>query len=271
MSKVQSQSPVGPTSNVQRPKSFRTNRDFGLWTLDFGLVLMLILVFAANSLAQDTKCILKLSDLPESPDLFGFRAGMTTEQVKARVPPIVFGRANEFGVARTSISPDFDPRFDKASFAGIRTVSLDFLDNRLTSIWFGHDGTFKWQSVPDYVKGVSQSLRLPNAWTSWKTRGQRLVCADFEMTVIMVGEGPSFHITDLSAEQMIATRREEKEELESSGGEAASDEILADRQGKVYYIGGCQPAKEIKEKDRVVFKTVEEAVQAGYKLAKSCQ
>ena len=231
----------------------------------------MIFTFAANATAQETKCVLKLSELPESPELFGFRAGMTTEQVKARVPPIVFGRANEFGVARTSISPDFDPRFDKASFAGIRTVSLDFLDNRLTSIWFGHDGTFKWQTVPDYVKGISQSLRLPNAWTSWKTRGQRLVCADFEMTLTMVGEGPSFHITDLSAEQVIATRREEKEALDSAGGEMATEEILADRQGKVYYTEGCQPEKEIKENDRVVFKTIEEAVQAGFKLAKGCQ
>jgi len=196
---------------------------------------------------------------------------MTTEQVKSRVPQIVFGRTNEFGVAQTSISPDFDPRFDKASFAGIRTVSLDFLDNRLTSIWFGHDSTFKWQNVPDYVKGISQALRLPSAWAAWKVRGQRLVCTDFETTVTMVGEGPSFRIHDLSAEQLIAARRAEKEELESAGSEDAPIEIIADKQGKIYYPEDCQPAADIKEPNRVVFKTVEEAEKAGYKLAKGCQ
>ncbi|MBC8028551.1 MAG: hypothetical protein H7Z16_00410 [Pyrinomonadaceae bacterium] len=243
-------------------------KHFGLWTLNFGLVL--ILLSAASVFAQDNKCALKLSALPQSADLFGFRPGMTPDQVKVRVPQIVFGRMNEFGVAQTSISPDFDPRFDKASFAGIRTVSLDFLDNRLTSIWLGHDGTFKWQTVADYVKGISQSLRLPNAWTSWKTRGQRLVCADFEMTVTMVGEGPSFRIIDSSAEQVVAARRQAKEELESAGEEAA-DEIVADKDGKVYYAEGCQPVKEIKETNRVVFKSVEDAEKAGYKLAKECQ
>jgi len=214
---------------------------------------------------------MKLSELPESSELFGFRAGMTTEQAKARVPQIVFGRTNEFGVVQTSISPDFDPRFDKASFAGIRTVSLDFLDGRLTSIWFGFDGTFKWQTVPDYVKGISQALRLPNGWAPWKTRGQRLVCADFEMTVTMVGEGPSFHMIDSNAERLIAARREAKEELESAAAEAPLDEIIADRQAKVYYTESCQPAKEISETNRVVFKTVEDAEKAGYKPAKGCQ
>ena len=238
--------------------------------MDLGLLLILICAGQAN--AQSNNCTLKLSELPESSELFGFRAGMTTEQVKTRVPPIAFGRTNDFGVVQTSISPDFDPRFDKASFAGIRTVSLDFLDNRLTSIWFGYDGTFKWQTVPDFVKGISQALRLPNTWAPWRTRGQRLVCADFEMTVTMVGEGPSFHLTDTNAEQLIAARREAKEEeAESSVPETSPVEILADRQGKVYYTEGCQPAKDISDANRVVFKTVEEAEKAGYKLAKGCQ
>ncbi len=235
------------------------------------LVSLLILVCSGRAFTQDNKCQLKLSELSESAELFGFRLGMTTEQVKARVPQIVFGRTNEFGVAQTSISPDFDPRFDKASFAGVRTVSFDFLDNRLTSIWFGYDGTFKWQSVPDYVKGISQALRLPGTWIPWKVRGQRLVCTDFETTVTMVGEGPSFRIHDLSAEQLIAARRAEKEELESAGTEDAPIEIIADKQGKIYYPEDCQPAAGIKETNLVVFKTVEEAQKAGYKLAKACQ
>lgn len=235
------------------------------------LAFLLLFICSGSVFPQDNKCPQKLTELPESSEFFGFRLGMTTEQVKARVPQIVFGRTNEFGVAQTSISPDFDPRFDKASFAGVRTVSLDFLDNRLTSIWFGYDGTFKWQSVPDYVKGISHALRLPSTWIPWKTRGQRLVCTDFELTVTMVGEGPSFRIYDLSAEQLIAKRREEKEELEAAADENAPVEIIADKQDKIYYPEDCQPAAEIKETNRVVFKTVEEAEKAGYKPAKACQ
>ena len=266
MSKVQS-----PDQDFKPPLEAGPagRKDFGLWTLSFAL--LLILVCAGQVPAQGTTCSLKLSELPDSTELFGFRMGMTTDQVKARVPQISFGRTNEFGIAQTSISPDFDQRFDKATFAGIRTVSFDFLDNRLTSIWFGYDSTFKWQTVPDFIKGISQSLRLPNAWTTWKIRGERLVCADFQMTITIVGEGPSFRIIDSSAEQTIAARREAKEELESSSEETASDEIIADKQAKVFYSDGCQPALSINETNRIVFKSVEEAEKAGYKLARRCQ
>ena len=89
---------------------------------------------AVSVFAQDNKCSLKLSELPDAPALFGFRMGMSTAQLKLRVPQVVFGRDNDFGVSKTSISPDFDPQIDKASLAGVRTISFDFLDGRLTSL-----------------------------------------------------------------------------------------------------------------------------------------
>ena len=193
-----------------------------------------------------------------------------TEQAKARVPQLDLGRADPFGVSKTSINPDFDPRIDKASLNGVRTVSLDFLEGRLTSLWFGYDGTFKWTTVPDFVKGISNSLQLPDAWRPWKIRGQQLSCADFEMTVIIVAEGPSFRINDQAAEETIAARRAAKEEQDSAAEEAAT-EIIADKKTSIYYLDGCLPAQEIKEADRVAFTSREEAEKAGYKLAKGCQ
>jgi hypothetical protein len=233
-------------------------------------VVLLILLSALTGFADDNKCSLKLADLPVAPELAGFRMGMTTEQVKIRVPQVALGRANEFEVSKTSINPDFDPRIDKPSFAGVRTVSLDFLDGRITSLWLGYDGSFKWQTVDDFVKGISQSLRLPDAWTLWRTRGRQIRCADFHMTVSVVAEGPSFRIVDDDAEQTIAARREAKE-AEATASEEASEEIIADKKVKLYYRQGCDPEKEIKESDRVVFKTKDEAEQAGYKAAKQCE
>ena len=230
----------------------------------------LILCCAIGCFAQEKKCTLKLADLPASPELSGFQLGMTTEQAKARVPQVNLGRVDPFGVSKTSINPDFDPRIDKASLNGVRTVSLDFLDGRLTSLWFGYDSTFKWTTVPDFVSGISQSLHLPDAWKPWKIRGQQLSCADFGMTVIIVAEGPSFHISDETAEETIAARRAAKEEQDSAAEEAAT-EIIADKKTSIYYLDGCLPAQEIKEADRVAFTSKEEAEKAGYKLAKSCQ
>jgi hypothetical protein len=252
---------------MRNGKSFRrSNVDSNRLLLPVALILLL----AANTFAQQNKCTLKLADLPAAPELFGFRLGMTTEQAKVRVPQIAFGRVDDFGVTKTSINPDFDPKIDKASLEGVRTVSLDFLDGRLTSLWFGFDSTFKWTTVPDFITGISQSLHLPDAWKSWKIRGQQLNCADFQMTVIMVAGGPSFHITDDTAEQTIASRREAKEERDSAAEETAA-EIVADKKGKLYYLDGCLPAHEIKLEDRVTFKSKDEAEKAGFKLARGCQ
>ena len=91
------------------------------------------------------------------------------------------------------------------------------------------------------------------------------------MTVIVVSEGPSFHIIDETAEQTIAARREAKEEADAVAEEAASAEIVADKKDKLYYLESCPPPREIKAADRVVFKSQEEAEKAGYKLAKACE
>ena len=179
----------------------------------------MLVLCAASVAAQENKCVVKLADLPAAPELFGFRLGMTTEQAKARVPQIKFGRVNAFGVSKTSINPDFDPAIDKLSLNGVRTVSLDFLDGQLTSLWFGYDSTFKWSNAPDFVAGISESLHLPDAWQPWKIRGQQLRCANFQLTVTMLGEGASFHIIDQTAEQTITARRQAKEEEDSAAAE----------------------------------------------------
>jgi hypothetical protein len=233
-----------------------------------------VLVCAATvcAQAQEAQCVLKLSELPASAELLGFRLGMTTDEVKKRVPQVVFGRVDDFAVSKTTINPDFDPRIDKASFPGVRTISLDFLDGRLTSLWFGYDPTFKWRTVDQYVKGISQALRLPPTWTNWRIRGQRLRCADFELTVSMLGEGPSFRILDLNAEETIAARRQAKEEEATALEQQEDAAVLGNKKEKVFYLPACAPAEDsLKEPERVVFKSREEAEKAGYKLAAECE
>jgi hypothetical protein len=230
---------------------------------------LLVLLTACTTLAQNNQCSLKLSDLPAAPELFGFRLGMTTDEVKARVPQVKFGRADEFEVLKTSINPHYDSSIDQASYAGVRTISLDFLDGRLTSLWLGYDDTFKWQTADEFVAGISQSLHLPNAWTPWRTRGQRLHCADFEMTLMILGIGPSFRILDDAAQQTLTTRRKAKEALDSAEVESTTTEVIADRQQRTYYPDGCQPG-DIKPTNRVVFSSKEEAEKSGYKAAKIC-
>ncbi len=85
--------------------------------------------------------------------------------------------------------------FDKTAFGGVRSVSLDVLDGRVFSIWIGYDKTFKWQTIDEYVNGITTSLKLSNSWRS-KFRTRLLDCADFTVAVIPDGERPSIKLID---------------------------------------------------------------------------
>ena len=237
-------------------------------------ILFLLFLLVPNAPA---KCTRKVSELPAAPELLGFRLGMTKLQIKALVPQTVFGHTDPFGVSKTTINPYFDPTIDKTKFPGVRSISLDLLDDRLTSLWIGFDETFKAHTVEEFVKLISQSLQVPEKWSSVR-RGQQLQCADFQLTVTTVAGSPSFRLLDTSAEDLVAQRRQAKEEqdsmAEAAGGateETEVEEIIADKQSKSYFPNGCQPAKQIAENNRITFKTAADAEKAGFKLAKNCQ
>lgn len=252
------------------------NHHFDSVFAEAGIVVVVIiacLFFSYSVSAQDVQCRLKLSDLPQATELKGFRLGMTMDEVKARAPQVRFGKTTDVGVSKTSFSPDYEPRLDKSTFQDVRTVSLDFLDGKLNSLWIGYDNTFRWQTVDAFVKGISQSLGLPNAWVAWNVRGQQMKCTDFQITVSLVGGSPSFRILDQTAEETIAARRSAKEEEASASEEniQESEPIFGDRTEKIYYPAGCSPSKEIEETNLVTFKTAADAVKAGFKPAKNCQ
>lgn len=198
---------------------------------------------------------------------------MTKEQVKLKIPQVQFGPVDDFGVSKTTINPFFDPRINTSSFQGVRSISLDFLDGRLTSLWIGYESGFKASTVDEFVTGVSQSLHLPGAWSSWRSRGKQMQCADFQLTVTMVAGGPSFRIVDTQAEEVVVARREAKEEQDSSAAESTEQaaEIIGDKKNRIYYGPGCHPATDIPKGDKLVFKSIEEATKAGLKPAKNCQ
>ena len=234
----------------------------------------LVLLTGITAAAQCTK---KIAEIPAAPELLGFHLGMTKDQIKARVPQTKFGHTDDFGVSKTTINPYFDPTIDKAKFEGVRSISLDILDERLTSLWIGYDEDYKAKNVEEFVKLISQSLQLPaTGWSSWRSRGQQMRCADFELIVQMVARGPSLRVLDLAADETVAQRRQAKEEQDSTAAAAAAEateappEIIGDKKAKTYYVGTCHPEKEIVEANKVIFKTTDEAEKAGFKLAKNC-
>lgn len=227
------------------------------------LCLILASLCTAKTLpAQTLPCTTKIDQLPNAAELRGFHLGMTYEQVKTRVPQIQFGPADQFGVAKTSINPGFDRNFDQASFADVRTISLDFLDGRLVNLWIGYENTFKWQALDEFVNGISKALNLPAAW-SVKRGGRQLTCDGFSLSASLIAGSPGIRITDEPAQETIATRREE-------AAAAAEALVVGDVRSKTYYPSDCDGRDAIPAPSRITFKDKDEAEKAGYKLAKDC-
>ena len=229
-------------------------------------LLLLALCTVTTASAQPSSCSAKIDQLTDAPELRGVHLGMTYDQVKARVPPIQFGRADQFGVAKTSINPSFGPQFDKASFADVRTISLDFVDGKLVTLWIGYESTFKWQKLDEFVAGMSKSLNLPAAWPP-KRGGQELTCDGFSVLASVIAGSPGMRITDEAAQETIANRRE----AAAAAAEAAAVSVIGDQRTKFYYLSDCSEREKVPEASRFTFKDKDEAEKAGYKLAKDCQ
>ena len=92
-----------------------------------------------------------------------------------------------------------------------------------------------------------------------------------------VAGGPSFRLVNTAADDLVAQRRQAKEEQDSLAEASASTEsneeaaeIVADKKSKTYYPSGCVPEKQISETNKISFKTAAEAEKAGFKAAKNC-
>ncbi|MDX6696267.1 MAG: hypothetical protein QOF02_3870 [Blastocatellia bacterium] len=175
------------------------------------LICLLTPVCCLTAAAQETKCALKISQLVAAPELHGFRLGMTLAEFKARVPKLAIRPADEFGATAINIYPEHEENIDKASFEGVRTISLDFLDGRVVMLWVGYAPGFKWKTPDEFLSGMTRALALPAAWTT-RPRGQQLACDDFQILISSIGGNPSIRFVDEAAHRTLEERKAAKEE-----------------------------------------------------------
>jgi hypothetical protein len=226
-------------------------------------LILVALCWCATAKAQQVTCSLKSDQLKEAPELFGFHLGMSLDEVKARSSLIKFGRPDEFGVIKTTINPHYEPRFDKTLFADVRTISFDFLDGKLVTLWIGYEETFKWPELETFVANISKSLDVPAKWLP-KRNGQQLACDGFSLFASIIARGPSIRVMDEMAQEIIAVRREEAAKAEET-------RVIGDNRTLNYYPASCAAKDEVPVASRTVFKNKDDAESAGYKLAKACQ
>jgi hypothetical protein len=179
------------------------------------LICALFCCCAWTAAAQETKCALKAAQLAQVPELYGFRLGMTLEQFKARVPQLAVRSADEFGATAVNIYPEHEDKIDKASFAGVRTISLEFLDGRVVMLWVGYAPDFKWNNLDEFTSNITRSLALPDAWQT-KLRGRQISCDDFQVNISSIGGNPSIRFVDEAAHRTLEERKAAKEEKEES-------------------------------------------------------
>lgn len=175
-----------------------------LKNLHFALVL--IIVSAAAISAQAPRCTVKHSDLPAIEELRGFRLGMTIDQVVSRLPKSAIKPADHFGFTSVNIFPDYAPGIDKSTYNGVRTVSIELVDGRVSSLWIGYDKSFKWQTLDEFTVGMTAALKLPNGWRP-RFRNRTMDCADFSLAVIPVGGSPSIKFVDEAARELLDKRK----------------------------------------------------------------
>jgi len=224
------------------------------------LVAMFCTCVVAN--AQSTSCPLQPGQLANAPELFGVRLGMTPPEVKTLLPLVQFGRPDPFGVMKTSFNPHFDPRVDQTAFPDVRTISLDFLDGKLVTLWIGYEATFKWPTVDPFVTNFSKSLGVAADWPV-KRNGRELKCDGFSLFASMIGGGPSIRITDDTAQDLITARVE-------AALDAEEKEVIGDIRTRSYYTADCAARDQVPQASRAVFKNKDEAEKAGYTLSKDC-
>ena len=97
---------------------------------------------------------------------------------------------------------------------------------------------------------------------------------NYDMLVIVVVVLVSFSSFGLGRLSVLS---DEKDILETSKenlvftGEGVKDGYVASKKGTTYHLPWCSGAQRISEKNKVWFKTKEEAEKAGYNSAKNCK
>lgn len=237
-------------------------------TKTLGLVFV-ILLGAAIASGQQSTCDLKLNQLTQPTELFGFHHGMTFEEVKTRVPQVRFPRPDQAGVIKTTVNPGYSPGFDKTGFEGVRSVSMDFLDGKLTTLWIAYDESFKWQTLEEFIPGISKALNLPAKWSK-KGLGYELNCDGFSAFASMIGGSPALRIADETAQEIISTRRAEAAAAAEAAQAAAEAVVTGDTRTKLYYPNDCEELEKVPEINRMTFTDKDAAEKAGYRRAREC-
>ena len=210
----------------------------------FSLLSLLLCLPAFGQKAPEQKptCTLGIN---EAPELRGFRMGMTQAAALARFPGVTAGKPDKFGLSRLRLSiidssallklsakskgvepdltvgPDEGGAFvlDSAHFSalkGVRTLTMRFIDGRLSYLEVTYDDSIKWDSIEQFVETVATNLKLPHDWkTPAESDGgqdKELRCEGFVLSAnngvrTEINSGPELILQDLAAWEAMSKKQ----------------------------------------------------------------
>jgi hypothetical protein len=213
------------------------------------LFALLLLILSSPAFGQKKvddpkpKCMLALD---QSPELRGFRLGMTQAAVLARLPGATVEKPDKFGLARLRLSiidstslikpsarekgvqpdmlagPNDGSAFvvDSSRFPalkGTRKIQMRFIDGRLSHLQISYNDDVKWDSVDQIVEMISTTLKLPNEWQtpadSDSGQEKELRCEGFVIAANTIGDptdihaGPELILQDVAAWSAMSKRQ----------------------------------------------------------------
>jgi len=213
----------------------------------FSLLLLIVCVPAiAQKKTESQKPVCPLR-LDQSPELRGFRLGMTQAAMLARLPGVTLEKPDKFGLARLRLSiidsaslvkssardrvvqPDMlaGPNegsayvIDSSRFPalkGVRRIEMRLIDGRLAYLQISYDDEIKWESIDQFVETISMTLKLPQDWqvpedSGGSSQQKELRCEGFLITANTVGDatdihtGPELILQDLAAWNAMSKRQ----------------------------------------------------------------
>ena len=205
-------------------------------------LLLCVPAFGQKATEKKPACTLGLD---QSPELRGFRMGMTQAAVLARLPGATMGKPDKFGLAQLRLSmidtsalltsgtndkgirpdPLVAPSEGNAFvidstrfpiFKGVRKLQMRFIDGRLSYLQVTYDDSIKWDSIEEFVDTVATNLKLPHDWkTPADSAGgleKELRCEGFVLSANTgdtseVNSGPELILQDLAAWDAMSKRQ----------------------------------------------------------------
>lgn len=163
------------------------------------------------------KCSLTLAQAPKIRDV---RLGMSSEEVLKMFPgssdePYIRSQLStadqRFGIVGFSIPTNLIP---KPKFAGVNSLSVLFLDNKLSEYSFTYVGV-EWKNVDTFIAKFSESFSLPQP-ESWERTNlastKKLYCQGFEMWASADLGGSWIKVRIPDAQQIVSDRQEAQKE-----------------------------------------------------------